>query len=492
VHRGAEAGSGTSLTENPWPQRCEVAILLALAVPLVVAAAALAWRSTLQVEINYNEGWNAYLASAAVTGGPMYFAPSDLQTDNYPPLSFYIVGAVMRLVPDAVFAGRLVAWAAFVAIGTSVAAILRSLGDDRVSVAFGAMLFVGYMISQYHSYVGMDDPQMLAHAVMAAGLLILVRGQGGVRSAVAAAFVMSAGLFIKHSIVAMPLAVAAWLLIYDRRAGFAFMATGAVCIAAGLVLCRAAFGSNFLAGLQAARQYSIVDGYRKVVPWLMPMQAPLSLAALSIMRPMRDRHAVLFALYVGTALIVGAVTATGNGITFNSMFETVIALSLACGHLMGRLGRRQMSAPRGLRPLAIAVAVLCLLLSFGFRAGGDVVRVLAWARAMRAEETETREAVAIIAARPGAALCETLVLCYWAGKPFALDAFNFGEAVRVGTRDDSALVDRISAGAYTSAQVEDASADHPPRLPPRALAALREHFVTVPIAPVLGTLFVAR
>ncbi len=36
--------------------------------------------------------------------------------DNYPPLSFYFVGIVAKIVGDAVIAGRIVALAAFVAL----------------------------------------------------------------------------------------------------------------------------------------------------------------------------------------------------------------------------------------------------------------------------------------------------------------------------------------------------------------------------------------
>jgi len=40
-----------------------------------------------------NEGWNAYFADAAIHGGVLYPAADALITNNYPPLSFYLVGA---------------------------------------------------------------------------------------------------------------------------------------------------------------------------------------------------------------------------------------------------------------------------------------------------------------------------------------------------------------------------------------------------------------
>jgi hypothetical protein len=50
-----------------------------------------AYRAFLNIEIDMNEGWNAYLADAAIHGSmPLYPSPDSLVTNNYPPLSFYL------------------------------------------------------------------------------------------------------------------------------------------------------------------------------------------------------------------------------------------------------------------------------------------------------------------------------------------------------------------------------------------------------------------
>ena len=41
---------------------------------------------------NPNEGWNAFQAMRALGAGPLYPPPGGLTGNNYPPLSFYIVG----------------------------------------------------------------------------------------------------------------------------------------------------------------------------------------------------------------------------------------------------------------------------------------------------------------------------------------------------------------------------------------------------------------
>src|SRR5689334_17460647 len=73
----------------------------------------------------YNEGWNAYWADAAWRGRALYPAVDSPISDNYPPLSFYIVGALGRLIGDNVFAGRLLALLSLLAVACNVFVWLR-------------------------------------------------------------------------------------------------------------------------------------------------------------------------------------------------------------------------------------------------------------------------------------------------------------------------------------------------------------------------------
>ena len=59
-----------------------------------IAILAFTWpvyRAFLNIEITDNEGWNAYFADAAMGKMPLYPSTAQLITNNYPPLSFYIV-----------------------------------------------------------------------------------------------------------------------------------------------------------------------------------------------------------------------------------------------------------------------------------------------------------------------------------------------------------------------------------------------------------------
>src|SRR6476646_2167330 len=91
----------------------------------VLASAALAWpafRMFVDVEIEVNEAWNAYFDDAAVGGRVLYPSRDLLITNNYPPLSFYAVGGLGRLVGDTILAGRLLSFVSVLAIGALVGA----------------------------------------------------------------------------------------------------------------------------------------------------------------------------------------------------------------------------------------------------------------------------------------------------------------------------------------------------------------------------------
>ena len=318
----------------------ETILLAALAAPLAVAIAALAWRSTLMIPINYNEGCNAYFVSTVLAHTPLYFPPDALLTNNYPPLSFYLLAPLASLMGDAIFAGRLVAWLAFAAVAAFIVAICYRLHGDRIAALLAGMIFPGFIVINYDIYVGMNDPQMLAHAIMLCGLWFLLRRPDSLGCIVAAAALMAAALFVKHNILALPLAVAAWLAVYNRRAAIRFVAAGTAAGALGLAACLAAFGPDFVSSLLAPRQYIPARAWRHAVGWLMPIEVPVLLAFLGAAIDHENRATVLFSLYLLIALGLAWLLAGGSAVNFNLMFEVVIAFSLAAGQLVASLRRQ--------------------------------------------------------------------------------------------------------------------------------------------------------
>jgi len=214
------------------PERHSVWVRILMTLLCVIAVWSFAWpvyRAFLHVEIDNNEGWNAYFADAAMGKMPLYPAPEKLITNNYPPLSFYIVGEFGRLIHDTVLAGRLISLFAVVAIAIAIAMLVCTLGGNRGGAAVAGAFFVAVMSRYYTSYVGMNDPQLLAQAVMACAFVGFAvhwfaqrtqqeetQNVHGFGPLLPILLMVVAG-FIKHNIIAMPLTAFLWLLIRRPR-----------------------------------------------------------------------------------------------------------------------------------------------------------------------------------------------------------------------------------------------------------------------------------
>src|SRR6266700_3868936 len=441
----ASAAANRGQARADW-RTSEAIALGILSVPLLIALMALAYRSTLFIPINYNEGWNAYHAAAAAAGGRLYYPAAALVTNNYPPLSFLIVGALTNIISDAVFAGRLVVWIGFLGVAVLINAILRRLGNDPVASAFGAMLFLAYSVVHFPVYVGTYDPQWLAHAAMLFGLWLYFREPDAPRSSVATGIVMALALFIKHNIVALPIAFVLWLFIYDRRASFRFAMAGLATGGLGLMLCFAFFGPDFFTGMLAPRVYSLTDGYRYALLGLEPMKIPLFLSVLSAIL-VRDRYARFFLMYLCVALPIGIIQRTGAGVAINAVFEVLFAASLGVGYLLGH------APTRAIRHWAISACALALIVDIGVNADREIYLISPWIAEQQAKEAQTREQIGLLSEHPGPAICQIPVLCYWAHKPFEVDPFNFVQGLHAGIKDDKELLERVASGYYGVVQI---------------------------------------
>lgn len=154
------------------------------------------------VPLDPNEGWMAAHVLRLLAGGPLYPQPSSLLVNNYPPLSFYAIAVLTPLTGDAVIAGRLLAFAAFLAACGLLLMVGLRMGARAAAAGLGALFFALTLLTA-SDYVGIADPQMLGHAIQLGALLILLRGR-----IAAAALLLAASLFVKHNLVALPLACA--------------------------------------------------------------------------------------------------------------------------------------------------------------------------------------------------------------------------------------------------------------------------------------------
>jgi len=376
------------------------------------------------VPLDPNEGWMAAHVLRLLAGGPLYPPPSSLLVNNYPPLSFYAIAALTPLTGDAVIAGRLLAFAAFLAVCGLLLMVGQRMGARAAAAGLGVLFFALTLLTA-SDYVGIADPQMLGHAIQLGALLILLRGH-----IAAAALLLAASLFVKHNLVALPLACTLWLTWRHRRAGTRFIGLGLIALGAGMIAFQLCYGISLWQALMTPRLSSLANLSAAVTHlWWAPI--PLAAAAL-----LKGPYRGFLLTYMALALLLGLFFATGDGVDANAFFDLAIAAGLTL----------TLSAP--LFAIALAPPLLFLALNWDdnhFVFGGDFA-------------AQTAGDIAFVRAHPGPALCAQLSLCQWAGAPAQVDVFNIGEAIKTGARDPAPLVHAILARRLAVIQLDDMDA----------------------------------
>ncbi len=418
-----------------------VAVLLMAVAPLLI-------RNLLAIPViaplDPNEGWNAAHALAWAASHALYPPPQSLMVNNYPPLSFYLVGALARHAHDPIIIGRWLSALAFIGTGAGIAGCLHQMRCHWVPAAFGGLFFAAVLLVT-SDYVGMNDPQLLGHALQLAALLFLLREKLFV-----SALLFAVSLFVKHNLLALPLASALWLIWQDYRAGFSFLLWTAAMVLALLIAFQFHFHFGLLDQLASPRLWTFANLFKAGTHlwWVL-----LPLAAATGIWP--DRASLFCGVYGAAALILGLGFAGGDGVDANAFFDLAIALSLTLGLAMDR----------GRWPELVAASAIPLIL-------GLVVNFhdnnFFFTHAFRAQSATD---IAFLKSRPGPALCDQLSLCLWAGKAAEVDVFNIGEQIKTGTRNPAPLAQMIAARRFATLQLDDLDA-----LGPQVRSAIAAHY----------------
>lgn len=406
----------------------------------------------LHVPFDPNEGWNAYHALAAITTGNPYPPPGSFIVNNYPPLSFYLVGLFGSLAGDNVVAGRFVSLAAFALICAFSAISLRWLNVSVSSSAFAVLFFAGTLLLT-SDYVGMNDPQLMGHAFQLAGLLFVLRRPRADVYMAAAAALFVAGGFIKHNLFALPLACVIWLAVYDRRNAIRLLA-GLLAIAVGsLVAVKATLGVDLFQQLNSPREFSLEQLERDLLDWLTAAGVPLCALLWLLFHSARDEIAALVGLYATVSIFSGALLLGGAGVDVNVMFDSDIALALSAGLVISRL-----AASDRLIGCAAAqiVALLCILpLAVIVLRIPDWRDSSFWLSPMHDDAALAKRDILFLSENVGAAMCQNLTFCYWAGKKASVDVFNLNQQFATGTRDAAPFLRLLRAHDFASVELDE-------------------------------------
>ncbi len=434
----------SSETKSSGAVRIALALLAVCAVWLLIAPL---YRMGLWLE-QPSEGWNATHALNAFSGS-LYPSRDSFFINNYPPLWFYLTGALSRLGGDPIFVGRAVAFISFCAIAIAVYAIVRGLQASALAACAAALCFVLIMVGPLVIYVGLSEPQMSAHALVAFGAAVLVRAKSA-KHAVAAAILTALGLLTKQVVIGLPLASLFWLLIYRRKLLVPWLTTGAAAGAAAFLVLFLLYGSNFIANMLFPRVLSF-STLGKNLALISKAVVPLSAYGIVAWRQRRQRDEAM--AFAGFAILAGfaALLLFGSalGVSINIVFDLVIAASIGLGVAWDRISIVAGAAKENVWRLIVVAAIFVRLVI------GVSYANAAFVLDSRERSRVEAQSLALAALRDrlkdvkGPVACEALSVCIWAVGRNDADLWKLHFETTLGPFMDTAgLLKRITESRY--------------------------------------------
>jgi hypothetical protein len=425
-----------------WQERLAISLIALFAAALLYWPL---WQALMPLEMSPNEPWNAWYADAALRGGRLYPDQGELIVNNYPPLSFYLIGLVSLFTSNAIYAGRLVSILSLGVIACSIGVCVRQLGGSRTAAVFGAVFFLATMARFFTRYVAINDPNMLALAAMGWALaFFLARLSAGKSVEPAVACLVLAG-FLKHSLIAIPFTALIWLAFTQPRRGLRASLFAAGLVGLGLAICLAVYGTGFFVQLLMPRVLSI--GYALRVANKIQWVAPALLLWAIWAWPNRHTAPARFsALLIAISYAACTIQTAGDGVVRNAFFELVFASGVAAGLAFGGIVEIPLARRFGVvqaQRVMIAVLILRLVL-----AQGAEPYLAIFSQDFRAD---VRQKISImnreverIRAIPGPVSCASMTVCYRAGKAFAYDPFWVRQKLATGKMSREQIDDAIT------------------------------------------------
>ena len=212
-----------------------------------------------------------------------------------------------------------------------------------------------------------------------------------------------------------------------------------------------------------------------------PLLLPLGVSLYTAWRLRKDPRRRIAGILLVLALLLGGFFIGGDGVSINALFGSYFAMSILVGLFFARMESE-----------LHRLAVYAPLVLFGWllipwlvvpplddRAAAQVN----WNPPLALEQIAAQQArfdteVAFLRSQPGLALCESLLRCYFAGKPYIYDPFNATRQIGLGQLDANVIAGAVRRLQYGAIQL-DGPLDNPRRteqFAPPILAAIRENY----------------
>jgi len=437
---------------------------------LVVLATLLMWfpllRATMPVEIAYNEGWNTYWQDAAAAGQRLYGTPPGPTIENYPPLSFHLIGLLGRIIGDTNVAGRAVALLSLGLVCGLAGRIATQVSGSRFAGWYAGLCLLVWFGAFAPDRIAMNDPQLLGMVPELLGFFIYARWSQSVVALCLSAVLFALAVFTKQNLIACPIAVGVDMLLARHWKGLCiWVAVGLA--TAGLLLAAAVGvdGGFFLDHLLRSRAADYAHGWGTDIGYVVLFAPAVVLCACWVTGVMGTNRSRLLAIGWIVASGCGMAFAFGHGVATNILFEAMVfsAIIVPIGYwdLLGGVAPWRPAVCASLLILSAAwiPALVPSMLVDGFHKRWDLPHM-----------TKAFESAAdLMRARSGPGWCEDLLLCHAAGKPMVYDAYFVQDQIETGRLAPCSVLRQLALQGPTTIEI----GAPPDRNPPSPKARLR-------------------
>lgn len=409
---------------------------------------------------DYNEGWNALHAENIFESNPLYPKYTDLTSNNYPPVSFYVYGGIGILLKDNIIAGRIVALFSFIIVSIMVMLSIKQFGGSNYHALVSGLFFIGYMADNHELYIAMNDPQWLGHCFQLTGFFFfLTSKQKGILFYLSILMIVISGM-IKHNIISLPLAITAWLLIYDRPALLMWFFVSLVFLSSFLLIFSMLHGMDFIQALFVDCRNWDVWRFSKMVEYgFTKMLGIVGLGVIGCLLLYPSKYITLLILYSIISAAWGGFTFIREGTGYNAVYDFIIALTLIIGLLLNWLSE---SGPRFFfysQRLYVSVLII-LILTLATNIPKRYYQTKKTYRNISHESSVVADDIALLTSKEEPIICENLSLCYWANKDFKLDFSNTGQKIRSGIIDKNRLIDLFEQQYFSVIQLNNRAGEN--------------------------------
>jgi hypothetical protein len=276
------------------------------------------------------------------------------------------------------------------------------------------------------------------------------------------------------------------LLFVSRRKATQYVLLSGALLSIAIVLNIKLGGPFFIWNVAGPRPYSISKATVALSKSYGQILLPVLIACAWVARNLNDRVRRPVCIFFIVSLLVGATIAGGNGVSVNTYFGNFFAISIIMALVVHDtweasstlLGRRIIW--RQVIPVALTAYLLVpFFVSDSFASWRQL-------GTLPEEQKLFDSEASFLRARHEPAICESLLRCYYAGKPYEIDPFNSTRFVRASKLDSGEIVRKIEKHQYGAIQLNRPveSFKRPSnRFPDEVLDAINQYYVPSLVDP---------